>query len=52
MTQLHGRWLSIQAGKMFLEDWEKHNADRANATSSKDITTSGDSKGRKKARTD
>lgn len=28
-TELDGRWLSVQAGKMYLEDWEQHHADRA-----------------------
>jgi len=27
-TELDGRWLSVQAGKMMLEDWEQHHADR------------------------
>ena len=28
-TELQGRWLSVQAGKMMLEEWERHHTDRA-----------------------
>jgi RNA recognition motif-containing protein len=27
-TELHGRWLSIQAGKMYLKQWEEHHKSR------------------------
>jgi RNA recognition motif-containing protein len=30
-TELQGRWLSVQPGKMYLEDWEKHHTDRVAA---------------------
>ena len=28
--ELHGRWLRVQAGKMYLKQWEEQHASRAN----------------------